>query len=55
MLIAIWNMLTTGAFYNDPGGDFYTRRDPDKTKARALAELRKMGYTVTLEPLHATG
>ncbi len=55
VLIALWNMLTTGAFYSDPGGDFYTRRNPDKTKARALDQLRKMGYTVTLEPLPAAG
>ena len=53
MLIAIWHMLTTGAFYNDPGGDFYTRRNPDKTKQRAIGQLQKMGYAVTLNPLPA--
>jgi len=51
MLIAIWNMLTNGAFYEDPGGDFYTRLNPDKAKNRALDQLRKMGYAVTLQPL----
>jgi transposase len=51
MLIAIWNMLTTGTFYEDPGGDFYTRLNPDKAKKRALDQLQKMGYAVTLEPL----
>lgn len=25
ILIATWNMITNGAFYSDPGGDFYTR------------------------------
>jgi len=50
MLVAIWNMLQTGATYNDPGDDFYTRRTPDKTKSRALNQLRNLGYTVTLEP-----
>jgi len=55
MLIAIWNMLTTGAFYEDPGGDFYTRLNPDKAKNRALDQLRKMGYDVTLNPLAAAG
>ena len=48
-------MLTTGAFYTDPGGDFYTRRQPEKTKARAPDRLRKMGYAVTLEPLPDAG
>ena len=55
MLIAIWNMLTTGALYADPGGDFYTRRNPDKAKNRAVDQLRKMGYDVTLTPLAEAG
>jgi transposase len=53
MLIAIWNMLSTGTLYNDPGADFYTRLDPDKAKNRALDQLRKMGYDVTLNPTAA--
>ena len=50
ILIAIWNMATTGALYDDPGSDFYARRNPDKTKRRAIEQLRGMGYNVTLEP-----
>lgn len=30
MLIAIWNMLRTGMVFTDPGGDFFTKRTPDK-------------------------
>ena len=52
MLVAIWNMLQTGETYNDPGGDFFTKRSPDKAKSRALDQLRNLGYTVTLEPSH---
>ena len=55
MLIAIWNMLSTGAIYCDPGGDFYTQLHPDKAKNRAVDQLRKMGYAVTLNPLAAAG
>ncbi len=51
ILIAIWNMITNGAFHDDPGSDFYTRRNPDKTRQRAIDQLRQMGYAVTLEPL----
>ena len=40
MLIAIWHMLHTGAFYTDPGGDFYTRLNPDQAKHRAIDQLR---------------
>ena len=55
MLVAIWNMLTTGALYSDPGDDFYTRLNPDKAKHRALDQLKKMGYSVSLAPLAVAG
>ena len=55
MLIAIWNMLTKTDHYCDPGADFYTRLNPDKAKNRAVDQLRKMGYDVTLNPLAAGG
>ncbi len=55
MLIAIWNMLTTGAFYQDPGGDFYARLDPERGKRRAVDQLQRMGFAVTLEPLAVAG
>ncbi len=48
-------MITNGVLYSDPGGDFYTRRNPDKTKQRALEQLRQMGYAVTLNPLQEAG
>lgn len=53
MLVAIWNMATTGALYDDPGPDFYTRLHPDRAKRRALDQLRTMGYHVALSPLEA--
>jgi transposase len=54
MLVAVWNMLDTGTYYGDPGEDFFTRLNPDKAKSRALEQLRKMGYAVTLSPLAAS-
>jgi transposase len=54
MLVAVWNMLDTGTFYGDPGEDFFTRLNPDRAKNRALEQLRKMGYAVTLSPLAAS-
>jgi len=47
ILIAMWNMLTNGEHYLDPGDDFYTRLNPDKAKNRAVEQLRKMGFNVT--------
>jgi hypothetical protein len=55
MLVAIWNMRSTGACYADPGEDFFTRLHPDRAKQRALEQLRRTGYTVMLEPLTAAG
>jgi len=55
MLIAIWHMLTTGAFYDDPGGDFYARLDPERGKRRAVDQLHRMGFAVTLEPVAVAG
>jgi transposase len=55
MLVAIWHMITTDVPYSDPGGDYFTRLDPDKAKHRALNQLHKMGYSVTLEPLAVAG
>ena len=42
-------MLTTGEIYNDAGGDYYTRLDPDKQTRRLIAQLERLGHTVTLE------
>jgi transposase len=43
-------MGTTGTLYDDPGADFYTHLHPGKAKHRAIEQLRRMGYHVTLEP-----
>ena len=55
MLVAIWHMITADVLYGDPGGDYFTRLNPEKAKNRALDQLRKMGYSVTLEPLAVAG
>jgi transposase len=55
MLIAIWNMLNTGSYFTDPGGDYFTRLNPDKAKNRAIDQLKRMGYAVTLDPLAVAG
>ena len=48
LLIAIWHMLTDGTFYQDPGGDYYTRLKPERAKNRAVDQLRQLGYHVEL-------
>ena len=48
LLVAVWHMLKTGETYLDPGGDFYARRDPTRTTRRLVAQLERLGHTVTL-------
>lgn len=49
MLTAIWHMGMTGTLYDDPGGDYFNRLHPDRTKTRAIHQLESMGYRVTLD------
>jgi transposase len=48
IICACWQMLTTGALYTDLGGDYYARRDPQRQTRRLIAQLERLGHTVTL-------
>ena len=48
ILVAIWNMGTSGTFYKDPGGDYFTRLNPERARTRAIRQLESLGYAVTL-------
>src|SRR3954447_9784710 len=50
ILTSAWHMLTTGEIYNDLGGDYYTRRNPDRLTKRLVRQLQALGHQVTLEP-----
>jgi transposase len=54
ILTAIWSMAHTGALYDDPGADYYTRRDPERLNRHAMSQLHRLGFDVTLTPLPAT-
>jgi transposase len=49
MLVAVWHMLSTGELYTDLGADYYRRRDPARTTKRLVAQLERLGHTVTLQ------
>lgn len=49
LLTAIWHMGTTGTLYEDLGGDYYTRLNPERTRTRAIRQLEAMGYRVILD------
>ncbi len=42
-------MLTTGEIYNDLGGDYFSRRDPERQTRRLVAQLERLGHHVILE------
>jgi transposase len=48
MLVAYWHMFKTGETYRDLGGDYYQRRDPTRQIKRLVAQLERLGQTVTL-------
>ena len=50
ILTATWHMLTNGELYNDPGGDYFSRQDPDRTTRRLVRQLEALGHDVTLQP-----
>jgi transposase len=53
VIAAVWHMLSTGEIYRDLGGDYFTRRDPERQTKRLLAQLERLGHTVTLTPADA--
>ena len=49
ILAACWHMLQTGETYRDAGGDYFTRLDPERQTRRLVAQLERLGHTVTLQ------
>jgi transposase len=49
ILTAAWHMLQTGELYNEPGGDYFTRQNPDRLTKRLVRQLEALGHHVTLE------
>lgn len=50
ILVIAWHLLTDKCDYEDLGGEYFTRRDTDRSRQRAIAQLQSLGYRVTLEP-----
>jgi hypothetical protein len=49
ILCACWHMLATGEVYRELGGQYFTRRDPDRATRRLVAQLERLGHHVTLK------
>jgi len=46
-------MFTTGETYNDLGGDYFARRNPERATNRLVSKLQALGHQVTLQPAAA--
>jgi transposase len=53
ILVIAWHLLTDDCDYADLSGDYFVRRDADRARQRAVAQLQALGYQVTLQPLAA--
>jgi transposase len=53
ILVIAWYLLADNCDYQDLGGDYFVRRDTDRQRQRAVAQLQALGYRVVLEPLAA--
>ena len=53
MITAIWHILSTGEYYHDLGGDYYTRGSPQHAMRRKIKDLEAAGYRVALNPAPA--
>jgi transposase len=53
ILVIAWHLLTDSCDYQDLGGDYFIRRDTDRARQRAVAQLQALGYRVVLEPAAA--
>ncbi len=49
IIVSAWHMLCTGEVYREAGGDYFTRLDPEKHVRRLIAQLERLGHTVTLQ------
>lgn len=43
-------MLATGELYREQGADTLRQRDHDRIRRRAIAQLERLGHSVTLQP-----
>ena len=55
IIIAVWHMLSDNVPWHELGGDYFTRRDPERAARRAVSRLNDLGYRVTLDPMEAAG
>jgi len=53
MITAIWHMLTNDLDYQDLGGDYFLRRNPEQALRGLIRQANTLGYTVRFDPIQA--
>jgi len=53
ILTAVWHMLTHNVDYHDLGGDYFTRRDPERAMRSIIRQANTLGFTVRFDPIQA--
>jgi len=51
ILTAIFHMLTSGEVHKDLGGNYFNKRPPEVQAKRLAAQLAKLGYEVSMQPI----
>jgi transposase len=49
ILCAIWHILTNGELYREAGANYFAQRDPQRATKRLVAQLERLGHTVTIQ------
>jgi transposase len=50
ILVIAWNLLSTGALYDDPGAAAVSKVSQEQQRRRAIRQLEALGLTVTVQP-----
>lgn len=53
ILIAIWHMLTNDTAYQELGGAYFARLDPERAISRIVRQANALGLTVRFDPIES--
>jgi transposase len=53
ILVVAYHLLRDGTRYNEPGADYFDKRDEVAVRRRLVRRLERLGYTVTIAPMAA--
>jgi len=52
-LTTVYHMLKDGTFYEDPGPDYFDKRNKDQQANKLVNRLQNLGFNVTIQPAAA--